>query len=167
MSRLFLGAALGHLGQSEPQQVELSVDGLLGGELLVGVPLGGDQLASDLGGTDAGEESPGLELGIGLALAIGDGPDVVEQSGQMLLGGLTAAEREGIDASHAATEFVQGLSDRPPVPPEMGLGPELPSSPHGLDRLGHEGPSLARLERLGGVDEDGNHLGGGSHLRSS
>src|SRR3954454_1621751 len=37
MSRLFLGAALGHLGEGVAEQVELLVDRLLGGELLVGV----------------------------------------------------------------------------------------------------------------------------------
>ena len=37
----------------------------------------------------------------------------------------------------------------------MGLGPDLSTWPHGGDGLGHEEPSLARLESLGGVDEDG------------
>jgi hypothetical protein len=74
-----LGAALGHLGEAVTQEVELRVDRLLGRQLLVGVALGRDQLATDLGGTDAGEEPLGLELGVGLALAIGDGLDVVER----------------------------------------------------------------------------------------
>jgi hypothetical protein len=162
-----LGTALGHLGQAVAQEVELRVDRLLGGQLLVGVPLLGDQLTADLGGTDASEEAVRLELGIGLALAIDDRPDVVEQSGQMFLGGLAAAEAEGIDAGHAASEFVQGLADRPPVPPEMSLRPELSTSAHGVDGLGHEGPSLAAFEGLGGVDQDGDHLGCGPHRSGS
>src|SRR5438874_1847007 len=47
----------------------------------------------------------------------------------------------------------------------MRLGPDLSASPHGTDGLGHEEPSLATLEGLGGVDEDGDHLGGRPHFR--
>jgi hypothetical protein len=162
-----LGAALGHLGEAVAQPVELRIDRLLGGQLLVGVPLLGDQLTADLGGTDAGEEAVCLEFGVGLALAIDDRPDIVEQSRQVLLGGFPAAEAEGIDAGHSASEFVQGLTDRPPVPPKMGLRPELSASAHGHDGLGHEGPSLATFEGLGGVDQDGDHLGCGPHRRGS
>jgi hypothetical protein len=61
-----LGAALGHPGEPEAQQIELLVDRLLGGQLGVGIALGGDQLAADLGGTDPGEEAVGLEPGVGL-----------------------------------------------------------------------------------------------------
>ena len=110
------------------------------GNSRVGVALGGDQLAADLGGTDAGEEPVGLELGVGLALAVGDVPDVVEESGQVLLGGLAAAAVEGIDAGHAGAEFVRPLADGVPAPAEMLLGPALPAPPHGLDGLGHEEP---------------------------
>jgi hypothetical protein len=162
-----LRAALGHLGESEAEQVELGADRLPGGQLLVGVAPGGDQLAADLGGTDAGEEPVGLELGIGLALPVGDGPDVLQQSWQVLLGGLAAAAVEGIDAGHAGAQLVHPLADGLPVPAEMGLGPDLSASPHGADGLGHEEPSLAPLERLGGVDEDWDHLGGRSHRRRS
>ena len=86
-----MGAALGHLGEAVAEEIELLVDGLLGGELLVGVALGGDQLAADLGGTDPGEQAVGLELGVGLAVSVGDGPDVIKKSGQMLLDRLAAA----------------------------------------------------------------------------
>jgi hypothetical protein len=161
-----LGAALGHPGEPEAQQVELGVDRLLGGQLLVGVALDGDQLASDLGGTNPGEEAVGLELGVGLAVGIGDGPDVVEQSGQVLLGGLAAAAVEGIDAGQAGAEFVHPLADRLPVPAKVGLGPDLSPSPDGVDGLGHEEAPNAPLECLGGVDQDGDHLGGRPHLRS-
>src|SRR5690349_2146755 len=58
---LFLGAALGHLGEPVAQHVELRVDRLLGGQLLVGVALPGDQPAADLPGTDADEGPIGLE----------------------------------------------------------------------------------------------------------
>jgi hypothetical protein len=162
-----LGAALGHPGEAVAEQVELGIDGLLGGQLGVGVALDGDQPAADLGGTDAGEEPVRLELGVGLALAVGDGPDVIEQSRQVLLGGLTTAAVEGIDAGHAGAEFVRALADRLPAPAEMHLGPALPAPPHRTDGLGHEESLLAALERLGGGDEDGDHLGVGSHLRIS
>jgi hypothetical protein len=49
----------------------------------------------------------------------------------------------------------------------MGLGPDLPASAHGTDGLGHEEPSLAALEGLGGVDQDGDHLGRRPHFRVS
>jgi len=98
---------------------------------------------------------------------VGDLPDVVEQPREMVLGGLAAAHREGIDAGHAAAQFVHGLADRPPVPPEMGLRPDLSPSAHRLDRLGHEAAALAALEGLGGVDQDGDHLRGRPHLRNS
>jgi hypothetical protein len=162
-----LGAALGHPGEPEAQEVELGVDRLLGGQLGVGVAHLGDQSASDLGGADPGEEPPGLELRVGLAVGVGDGADVVEEPGEVLLGGLAASAVEGIDAGHAGAKLVHPLADRLPVPAEVGLGPDLAASAHGTDGLGHEEPSLAPLEGLGGVDEDGDHLGGGSHLRSS
>jgi hypothetical protein len=162
-----LGATLGHLGEPEAQPVHLRVDGLLGGQLLVGVALDGDQLAADLGGTDPGEQAIGLELGVGLAVAVGDRPDVIEESGQVLLGGLATAAVEGIDAGHAGAEFVRPLADRLPAPAEIHLGPTLPTPTHGLDRLGHEDSLLAALEGLGGIDEDGDHLRVGSHLRIS
>jgi len=165
MSRLFLGAALRHLGEAVAQEVELGVDRLLGGQLGVGVAPGGDQLAADLGGADAGEEPPGLELGVGLALAVGDGPNVVQEAGQVLLGGFAAAAMEGVDAGHAGAQLVHPLADRLPVPAEMGLGPDLSASPHRADGLGHEEPSPAPLEGLGGVDQDGDHLGGRPHFR--
>ena len=57
----------------------------------------------------------------------------------MLLGGLAAAAVEGIDAGQAGAEFVHPLADGLPIPAEMGLGPDLPASPHGTDGLGHEG----------------------------
>jgi hypothetical protein len=85
----------------------------------------------------------------------------------MLLGGLTAAAVEGIEAGHAGAEFVHPLADGLSVPAEMGLGPDLSASSHGADGLGHEETPQAPLERLGGVNEDGNHLGGRPHLRIS
>jgi len=162
-----LGAALGHLGEAVAQEVELGVDRLLGGQLLVGVALRRDQLLADLGGTDASEEPLGLELGVGLALAIGDGLDVVEQVGQVVLHGPTPAGGEGIEASQAAVQLVPPLADGDPAPAEMFLGPALSAWPQGFDGLGHEDPSLMAFEGLGRIDEDGDHLRGGSHLRSS
>jgi hypothetical protein len=162
-----LGAALGHLGESVAQQVHLGVDRLLGGQLGVGVALGGDQLAADLGGADAGEEAVSLELGVSLAVGIGDGTNVIEESGQVLLGGLATSAMEGIDAGHAGAQLVHPLADGLPVPAEMGLGPDLSPSPHGTDGLGHEEPSQASFECLGGIDEEGDHLGGRPHFRIS
>ena len=120
----FWGRHLATLVRRKPSRLSFVLIVCWVGNSLVGVALGGDQLAADLGGTDAGEEPVGLELGVGLALAVGDGPDVVEQSGQVLLGGLAAAAVEGIDAGHAGAEFVHPLADRLPVPAEMGLGPD-------------------------------------------
>src|SRR5262245_55317809 len=57
------------------------------------------------------------------------------------------------------------LTDGVPAPAEVLQGPALSAPAHRLDRLGHEQPPLAALEGLGGVDEDGDHLGLGSHLR--
>jgi len=162
-----LGAALGHLGEAVAQEVELRVDRLLGGQLLVDVALGRDQLASDLGGTDPGEEPLGLELGVGLALAIGDGLDVVEQVGQVVLRGPAPPSCEGVEASQATVQLVHPLADGDPTPAEMSLGPPLSAWPQGFDRLGHEEPSPNAFEGLGRIDEDGDHLRGGPHLRSS
>jgi hypothetical protein len=85
----------------------------------------------------------------------------------VLLDGLAAAAVEGIDAGHARAEFVRPLADGLPAPAEMLLVPPLAAPPHDLDRLGHEGSPLAALEGPGGVDEDGDHLRVGSHLRIS
>ena len=145
------------------QQVELAIDRLPSGQLGVGVALRGDQLTTDLGGTDAGKKPLGLELGIGLALAIDEALDVIEESRQMLLGGLAAAGGEGIEAGHSGAEFVHRLADGFAVPAEMGLGPDLSTPSHRMNGPGHEEPTLAPLEGLGRVDQDGDHLGVGSH----
>ena len=50
---------------------------------------------------------------------------------------------------------------------EVHRGPALPAPSHGLDRPGHEVPPPAPLEGLGDIDEVGDHLGFGAHLRSS
>ena len=64
--------------------------------MLVGVALGREQLLADFGGTDAGEEPLGLELGVGLALAIDDVLDILEQVGQVVFDGPTPSSSEGI-----------------------------------------------------------------------
>ena len=51
--------------------------------------------------------------------------------------------------------------------PRCASAQRCPPRPMACDGLGHEEPPLAALEGLGGVDEDGDHLGVGSHLRSS
>src|SRR5207244_3445225 len=105
--------------------VELRIDRLRGGQLVVGVALLGDQLLADLGGADAGEESVGLELGIGLTLAIDDGLEIVEQTGQVFFHGPTPPSGEGIEASPAADQLVHPLAEGDPAPAEMFLGPTL------------------------------------------
>ena len=45
----FLGAALGHLVETEPQSVELVGEGFNAGHLFVAVALAGDQLAAGFG----------------------------------------------------------------------------------------------------------------------
>ena len=125
----FFGAALGHLGEPVAEHVELRVDRLLGGQFLVGVPLAVDQPAADLGGADADEEPVGLELRVGLALAVDDVPDVVEEPGEVLLSGLAAAAVEGVDTGHAGFEFVHPLADRVSAPAEVLQGPALPAPP--------------------------------------
>jgi hypothetical protein len=162
-----LGAALGHLGETVAQQVQFGVDGLLGGQLGIGVAFGGDQLASDLGGTDPGEEPIGLKLGIGLTLTVGDAADIFEESSEMFLGGLATSAVEGIHAGHAGPQLVRPLADRLPTLAQILLGPALSTPADRSDSLRHEDSLLATLESLGGVDEDGDHLGVGSHLRSS
>jgi hypothetical protein len=125
-------------------------------------------LAPDLGGTDPGEQPVGLEVGIGLAVGIGDVPDVVEQIRQAFLGPLAAPAGGGVGAGQAAIQFVGALADRLPAPAEMFLSPPLPTPTDRPDGLGHEQPSAGAFEFLGGVDQDGNHLGWGrDHLRIS
>ena len=65
-------ACLGDLLGEVAQGVELGTDGLGSGKLSVSVAVLGDELAPDFGGTEAGVEAIGAELGIGLALAIND-----------------------------------------------------------------------------------------------
>lgn len=165
---IFFWAALGHRGEPVAQVVELRIDRLLGGQLVVGVPLAVDQLATDLGGADAGEQPVGLELGVGLAVGVGDLPDVIPEAGQPLLGPLAATARRGIDAGHAAVQLVGPLADGAPSPAQVFLGPALPAPAHRPDGLGHEQSPPGPFEFLGGVDEDGDHLGWGrDHLRIS
>jgi hypothetical protein len=165
---IFLGAALGHPAEPIAQVVQLGVDRLLGGPLLISIAPLLDQLTPDLGGTDPCEQAVGLEPGIGLAVAIGDVPDVVKQLRQAFLSPLAATAGGGIDAGHPAVQLMGALADRLPAPAEVLLGPPLPTLTDRPDGPGQELPSPGACEFLGGVDEDGDYLGRGrDHLRIS
>ena len=78
-------------------------------ELGVGVALALDQLAADLGGGQAAVQPGGLERRVGLAMVLGDGPDVVEQMGQVELRRLAAAAGGGVAAGDAGAGLALGL----------------------------------------------------------
>jgi hypothetical protein len=60
----------------EPPGVQLGGNGLDGGQLCVGVALGGDQLAPDFGSGQTTETAHGLKSWVGLAMLLNDGLDV-------------------------------------------------------------------------------------------
>jgi hypothetical protein len=116
-----LGAALGHLAQAEAQGVALDADGLHAGQLRLGVALALDQLAADLGGGEPAIQPGSLQGGVGLAVVLSQGPDVLQEVGQVVLGGLAAAAAGG-GAGDAAALLMEGLADGVAAPAEEAVG---------------------------------------------
>jgi hypothetical protein len=93
-----------------PQVIQLVVEGTDRWHLVLGVPRLLDQLLAHDGGTEPGMEALRPEAGVGLALAIDDGPDVLRQVGQALLGPQPPPLGEGIEAGNATVQLMQPLA---------------------------------------------------------
>src|SRR5262249_12980863 len=155
----FLGTALGHLAQAEAQGIQLETDRLPTRELLLGVALALDQLPADLGGRQPAIQPGGLERRVGLAMVLGDGPDVVEQVGQVEFGRLAPPAGGGVPAGNAGAGCVLGLAHGVAAPTEAALGLALADRQVG-DRTRHKAPPGSAGE---GVSRFANERG---HLRT-
>ena len=102
---------MGYLLGEVAQVLEFGVDRLNSRQFFVGIAFLGDELASDLGGTEAGIETIGSEPWISLTLGIDDAFDIRKQIGQMVFGALTSSGREGIDAGKAAFQLMGAFAD--------------------------------------------------------
>ena len=162
----FLGPALGHLAQAEAQGVQLGPDRLPAGELRVGVALALDQLAADLGGGQAAVQPGGLERRVGLAMVLGDGPDVVEQMGQVELRRLAAAAGGGVAAGDAGAGFALHLAGGVAAPAEGALGLALAEGQLGQG-AGHVAAAGGAGEGIGRVADERNHFGTQPHRDAS
>src|SRR6516162_1945357 len=116
-----------------PQLVQLVVDGADRRHLAGRVPLLLNQLLADGGSTEPGIEALRLEPRVGLALAVHDGSDVIQQVRQPLFGPQSASEREGVEANDAALQLMQPLADGVPVPAQLTLGTPLAAPAKELD----------------------------------
>ena len=97
-----------------------------------------------------------LEGGVGLALAIDEGLDVVQQVGQVFLGAFASPQAEGIDAADAAGR-VRAVPLRMvhPVPAQFAFGLALATGAEQADGACHEEPAIdsraARRPSLAGT----------------
>ncbi len=97
-----------------------------------------DELAADLGGAEARVEPLGVESGVGLALAVDEGADIVAQTWEALFGAPASAPGEGVEAADAAVQFVRGLADGDAAPAEFTLGAALAAGAEQTHGSGHE-----------------------------
>ena len=81
----FFRPALLHRAQLIPEIVEFDADRVLTGQLLVGVALVLDELGTHLGSTQTGVEPRGGKRGVGLALGLNQGLDILQKIRQVVL----------------------------------------------------------------------------------
>jgi hypothetical protein len=118
--------------------VHLAADRFRAGEAGIVVALLQDELAADLGGAEAGEQPLRVEGGVGLALAVDQGADVVEQAGETLLNAPASPAGEGVEAANATVKFVHGLANGDAAPTEFTLSAALAAGAEDTHGASHE-----------------------------
>jgi hypothetical protein len=118
--------------------MDLAPDGLGAGQFLIAIALLHDELFPDLGGGQPGVQALRLERRVGLALPIDEGFDVTEQMGQVFFGAFAPPQTKGIGAADAGGQLVHPFADGHAVPPQLALGPPLPSGSEYPHRSCHE-----------------------------
>jgi hypothetical protein len=89
-------------------------------------------LAPDFGGTEAGIQPRGAELGVSLALAVDNGGDIGKQIGEVVFGTLAAARSEVVRDGDAAFEFARSFTNDDAAPAKIPFRLPLPPGPSSL-----------------------------------
>jgi hypothetical protein len=146
---------LRHLLQGVAQRVQLDATGLRRGQLGVCVAFLGDQLAAHFRRAPPCVQATAAELRVRLALAIHDGPDILEQVRQGHLDRLAPPQPDGLDTADAAAPFMQPLADRPPIPPQLALCAALAAGSQFAHRARHEAPTCTPTPLLRRLNAQG------------
>jgi hypothetical protein len=136
-----------------PKIIQLGRDGPLGRQFAVGVALLDHELAPDFGRGQPSIQAVGAELRVGLALAIDNGGDIVEQVGEVLLGTLAAAQGHGIQTGEALVEFAPSCAEGLAVPAEFAFRAPLATAAQLLDGARHKAAARAPFKHLRRLDE--------------
>ena len=139
---------LSHLLRIVAQGIAFGGDGRHGRQRGIGRAFLHDQLPADFRRTQAGRETVGTALGVGLTLAIDNGADVWQQVREMGFHPLATACRKGIEAGEPALQFVGPFAHGHPAPPEFAFRTPLSPGPQFFDGAGHKQPSGTALECL-------------------
>jgi hypothetical protein len=116
-----LGLRLEHLAQAVPQPVENPTDGLHARDILARAVLTPQFVTNGLG-RHARKSQPGLKLGIGLTVGLGQTPNVLGEPGRFVFRPASSPRVNRIQATNPGTQFVEARLDGAPSPPKHGLG---------------------------------------------
>jgi hypothetical protein len=115
----------------------------------------GDELAAHFGGASTCIQALGAELGIGLALAIHEGADVIESMGEVDFSPLAPPSGKGIETEEATGEFMGAFAHGDTVPAQVTFGKALATWAECLDCARQKEPARAAFERLGRFAKQG------------
>jgi hypothetical protein len=147
--------------------VELGGERLHGGQLRWRVALGGDALAPDFRGTQAGVPTRRATLGVCLALAIDAGLESQQQMREMVFGAVATSGRKGIETRAAALSLMRACAEGTPVPTQCAFRATLAAWSQFFDRPRHKESAGAPFEGLGGLHEQGCERVGELHTDTS
>jgi hypothetical protein len=112
-----------------------------------------NKLPTNLSSGQARVQTIGAKVGVGLALCIHQGFDVVQQPGQMIFCAFAATQREGVHTLDAPLQFTQRFAQGLPIPSERALGLTLTAVAQFLNGAGHKSSAFVSFERLRGLDQ--------------
>ena len=123
------------------------------GNYSIGVAFVCDQLPADFRRAQAGRETVGAALWVGLTLAIDNGADIGQQVREMVFHPLAPTCSKGIEAGEPALQFVGPFANGHTAPPEFAFRAPLSPGSQFFDGAGHKQPSGTALERFRHLDE--------------
>jgi hypothetical protein len=151
-----LGATLDHGAEAETQEIEFDTDGLYGGQLLICIAFSFDELRADRGRREAAIQPCGLEGGVGLEMISDQIAEILNEMGQVDLGGLAAPSGEVVPTRDAGVPFMLRLANGITRPTQLPFGLPLAQA-EGFDRFRHETPAPGTVERLCRFLQQGTH----------
>lgn len=133
--------------------MQFAADGFLGGQLVIAIAFGLDQLSAHLGGSQACEQATTAKGRIGLCLCVDDVADVAQQVGQVMFAASSSTRREVVRSGDDAVEFEKCLADGDTIPAEFTLGRALSTWAKNANRASHEPAPINAAKFLGGRDQ--------------